>query len=277
MEWAQNREDIRAVLVVGSTARLDHPDDEWSDLDLLFFTSQNTLYHRDTEWLYTIGTLWLSVPNPRSDGCPEYLVIFKGGHKVDFLFFPMTELDRLIHSHPLPNAYHRGYQVLVDKDGLAAKIPSSPFATPRHPKPDETAFNAAVNNFWYAAFRIARSIGRRDLWVVKLHDRSLKDHLLTMLEWHARVRHGWEYDTWHSGRFMCEWVDPATRAEVQRTFGGFDARECWRALRASMELFRRLAAETAPALGYTYPIELDANISQCITQLQTDDKLAAES
>lgn len=277
VEWARHQDDIRAMLAIGSTVRRDHPADEWSDLDLLLFSSAHTQYFHQSEWLHTIGTVWLALlDDKRSDGCPEYLVIFEGGFKADFLFFPMTELERLIQADPLPNAYFRGYRILLDKDGLAARIPSSPFASPQRHQPTAQEFNNTVNHFWYAAFRVARSLARQDLWTAKQHDRALKDQLVVMIEWHAQSRHNWDYDTWHSGRFMREWVDPQTWAEIHHTFGGFDAPSSWAALQSSIDLFRRLAAETAQALGYTYDSELDTNISQYIAEIQTD-RLMAES
>ena len=42
--WAQAQPDIRAAIVVGSRARLDHPADEWSDLGLILFTTTPAAY-----------------------------------------------------------------------------------------------------------------------------------------------------------------------------------------------------------------------------------------
>ncbi len=33
--WAEGREDVRAAAVIGSRARVDHPADEFSDLDII--------------------------------------------------------------------------------------------------------------------------------------------------------------------------------------------------------------------------------------------------
>lgn len=35
--WAEASDDVRAALILGSRARIDHPADEWSDLDILVF------------------------------------------------------------------------------------------------------------------------------------------------------------------------------------------------------------------------------------------------
>jgi hypothetical protein len=35
-KWAEIRSDIRAAILLGSGARIDHSADEWSDLDIVF-------------------------------------------------------------------------------------------------------------------------------------------------------------------------------------------------------------------------------------------------
>jgi hypothetical protein len=49
--WAQSRDDIRAVILVGSRARSDHPADEWSDLDLMIYSNQPEQYLTRMDWM----------------------------------------------------------------------------------------------------------------------------------------------------------------------------------------------------------------------------------
>jgi aminoglycoside 6-adenylyltransferase len=107
--------------------------------------------------------------------------------------------------------------------------------------------------------------------VVKFRDWTMKEFLLTMLEWHACAIHGWRYDTWHSGRFLAEWTDPATWESLHQTFGHFEAADSWRALLASMTLFRRLARQTGARLGYAYPAMLDEQVTQLVNELYVED------
>ena len=71
---------------------------------------------------------------------------------------------------------------------------------------------------------------------------------------------------------MLEWTDPATREAVPRLFGGSGVQESWQALFASVDVFRRLAVETAAQLDYAYPSDLDRNLSQLIAQIHVDDR-----
>jgi aminoglycoside 6-adenylyltransferase len=273
LAWAEHRPDVRAILVVGSRARRHHPADEWSDLDLEIFVIDSSPYLTGVPQIEEFGVVLVSIPFDKGDGYPEHLVLFEGVHKVDFAFSPIEKLHRLIHEQPLDELYERGYYVLLDRDGLAAQIPEPAYNAPPLKRPTEEAFVETVNAFWYHAHQIAKLIRRRDLWNVKTQDALLKVYLLRVMEWHAQAVRGWEHDTWHSGRFLSEWADAETWAALQESFARFDAADSWRALLATMTLFRRLATETAAHLTYHYPHTLDEQITHFVHTLRADDSL----
>ena len=45
--WAEQRDDIRAALMIGSRARVDRPADQWSDMDSVVVTSEPQRYPAD--------------------------------------------------------------------------------------------------------------------------------------------------------------------------------------------------------------------------------------
>ena len=266
LAWAEQRDDLRAVVLVGSYARQDHPADTWADLDLILFTRDTSRYATPDGWPEALGgDQWVIVSFERSDGLPEYLILFDGGLKVDFAFYPLDEVQRITAADPAPDWLQRGYRVLLDKDGMT--LPPAPFTAPVPPRPSAEAFRAVVHTFWYRVYHVGIALRRGDLWRAKLRDHAQKAALLTMLEWHTRASRGWETDTWMEGRFLAEWTDPDTWAALHEVFGHFDAADSWRALWASVALFRRLATDTAGLLGFIYPAALDEQISGFVETL----------
>ena len=262
-DWASEESAIRAVLVVGSRARhADHPADEWSDLDLMLFCTDFAPYLADRSWLRQFGTLWVCVPEEGNES--ELFAVYEGGCKADLAFHLLDELRGF-----QPN---RSYRVLIDKDGLAAQLPPPPSVPRRVVPPTQESFEAAVEAFWNEAMQVAKFIRRRELWSVKAHDHLLKKHLLALLEWHACAVQGPELDTWHGGRFMRDWVDPQTWAELHHTFGQFDAADSWSALLASMALFHRLATDTAHRLNLIYPALVEERLRAWVRDLYESDR-----
>jgi aminoglycoside 6-adenylyltransferase len=274
VSWAEARPDIRLILVIGSRARRVHPADAWSDLDLEIFSTDVDVYRSGTDWLAEIGPVWTSVPFDRSDGYLEYLVLFGNDEQADFAFYPVADLPRRLADPVAREIYQRGYAVLLDKDGLRAQLAES-FSVPYvHERLSQESFRRVVHGFWLRALSVAQAIRRRELWVVKEEDTELKRHLLNIIELQTHLQHGWDYDTWHDGRFLAEWTDEQTLRVLRRVFGHFDAADSWRALLATMDLFRHLAVEAAPRLGYPYPVELDEHVTQLVRRLHAQDDLS---
>jgi aminoglycoside 6-adenylyltransferase len=96
----------------------------------------------------------------------------------------------------------------------------------------------------------------------------MKEQLLNMLEWHARATSMAPPDVWHIGSHMRDWVDAETWGQLHETFERFNRLDSWRALLATIRLFRQLAQETAEACGLTYPQEIDHKITAYISDFE---------
>lgn len=267
IDWAQANPAVRVMILVGSQARRTHPADEWSDLDLELYVTGVKAVADDTSWLGQLGEVWVRLPYTRDDSVPEWLIVLDGAVKLDLSFHPLDHLSQLIDADPLHDVFNRGYEVLVDKDGRAGAFkPPLYHPSPQVP-PSQDEFELTVSFFWYGVIYIAKQIRRGQVWLAWYRDTTLKGQLLDMVEWHARAVHGPAHDTWHDGKFMHEWVDPAVWSDLAACFAHFDPAEQGAALRATMALFRRLAQETAARLGLSYPALLDERATGFVAAL----------
>lgn len=269
LAWAKQQPDVRALLLVGSRARQQPSADAFSDLDFEIYTTTPEAYRDIPDWLGSLGRVWVCVPHTRGDGVTEHLVLYDEGQKVDLSFLPLPWLENMVATQKLTTVYHRGYWVLLDKDGLVAKLPP-PGGPPQAERPSLDQFTQVIHAFWYGAVYVAKQIRRRQLWLVKYRDWTMKQELLQILEWRARFIR--QADPWYDGKFMLDWADPETKDALSGVFGRFDAADSWRALLATMDLFRRLAQETAVALDYPYPTLLNQQVTGYVETLHRQDK-----
>lgn len=264
--WAEATDDVRAVFVVGSRARLDHPADEWGDLDLIVYANNCAYYLQNIDWLKSLGQIWITFTYQTASGEPERLTLFEGGYQVDIVFLASNCLYRLAEERRTPYNFQRGVRVLVDKDKVSGKIVPSEFKPGAIPPIDGNAFAQVINMFFFTAVYIAKQIMRGELWTAKSRENELRMLLLQMLEWHARALHGNAYDVWHGGRFLHEWLDQTTLAELKETFSKYEEEDSLRGLSASINLFRRLSQETAEKLQLAYPTDTDAQITNWLRE-----------
>jgi len=290
--WAQTRPDIRAAVVVGSRARVDHPADEWADLDIIVITTRPERLLGSANWVKNIGDYWLTFLEPTATGSGmERRVLFEGGLDVDFAIAPSSRIRQAARLLPIlrrfpvlfrllpkgmaqrieedvaeaAHVFGRGIRVIVDKDGLAAKLPLVFAETQAQRPPTQHDFLEVVNDFWYHAVWTAKKLRRGELWTGKFCcDAYMKRLLLQMVEWHARAKHQREYDTWMRGRFLEEWADPRAVEGLRDAFAHYDDEDIWRALLATMDLFRWLAVETAERLSYPYPTAADERVTEWV-------------
>jgi aminoglycoside 6-adenylyltransferase len=269
--WAKTEDAIRAAIVEGSRARRGgHGDqsvvDRFSDYDLNLYVADVAPYIRSAAWIEQISPIWAMETEFDPDGTTSRLVLFAGGHDIDFKFVPVTMLHACVEQQTLPDEYHRGYKVVLDKDGLASRLPPPGNKALAKQPPTEEQFIYAVNVFWFELFHLVKSLHRQELWHVKIRDACIKNRLLQMIEWHAQASHGWDYDTWMVGKYMQSWVAPENWQAFFEIFARFDVEDSWRAVCALMPLYRRLASETARQLKYNYPYEMDQAISGFILE-----------
>jgi aminoglycoside 6-adenylyltransferase len=198
VSWATARSDVEAVVLTGSRARPGSVPDEFSDYDIELYTTDRDAYRR-REWVAELGPVWVCLSLEDEYNDPSQLVFYEGGVKVDFMAHTVDELDARIAAGELNPLYQRGYRVLVDRNGRAARLRAPEGRSPVRARPTEEEFLATTTEFWFEAMHIPRYLLRNELWLVKSRDWTMKRMLLRMIEWHALAAHGGDAERAGSG------------------------------------------------------------------------------
>ena len=272
ISWASREEPVRAVVITGSRSRGDGSTDEWSDLDLQIIASDFVTYIHNDSWLDSLGEVWIRFP--LKPDAPYRLVWFAGGKKVDFQFVSAAAIQEMKESGALSEEYQRGYIVVLDKDKLCQNLPPSPHIFPQAELPNAAALHAVINEFWFEAIHVAQFIRRRDFWVAKCRDWTMKSNLLRLLEWRTRACRGQATNTWLLGRRIRDWVDDQTYVAIEGIWSSWNTAELWHSLLMQIELFRRLSLELTQRLDYPYSAETYRKIERYIRKLRDEDRIS---
>jgi aminoglycoside 6-adenylyltransferase len=282
--WGTGRDDLRAIVVVGSRARSDHPADPWSDIDAILMARRPQRYLNGSQWFAEIETPWLAIREPTVVGGQQiFHLTFEGGTKVDLVVVSSVAFSLAAHAidalrrHPslltllpaiarnrlttLSDLLNRGFRFVLDKDRLADRLKSGGLAVPPPSPPSQEEFLNLVKRFLNEQVSFALKMRRGELFVTKtLGESRLMDLLLRMIEWHTQVTSDRWSPVFEHGRFLEEWASPLVIERLRETFPRYDPAEIWRARLEALDLFRWLAQETGTRLGYAYPTELEETV-----------------
>ncbi|XGB43247.1 MAG: aminoglycoside 6-adenylyltransferase [Nodosilinea sp. LVE1205-7] len=124
LNTAKNDDRIRAVIMNGSRANPNAPQDLFQDFDILYLVTQVEPFTNDPKWIHRFGELMIlqmpeamQDPPPENDGSFTYLMQFTDGNRIDLSLLAIAQFN------PLKNDSLS--VLLLDKDGL---LP--PFAPP---------------------------------------------------------------------------------------------------------------------------------------------------
>src|SRR5687767_4552512 len=269
IKWASSKDDVSALVLTGSLASKGFVDN-LSDYDIAVY-GKNFDFIRTDRWLDEIDDHLVCIHDKfifYGYEIPTRLIIFDPYFKVDFSFHSLELLNEIIESDGLPDEYNIGYQVLLDKDGSAGKLPKPTFQGFIIKKPDEHEFKINVDEFWFEVYHVAKYLSRGDLWTAMVRDRSVKEYLLQMLKWHAASQKNWNISFKNSGKDMKTWLDKSVWNKLTLCFAGFNKEESWKALENTIMLYRKFAVATAGYLQYTYNEKPDRAISNFIQTIK---------
>lgn len=264
VRYCEKTETCRAILITGSAARTIRPADKYSDRDMQIFVTDPDS-DKYLTWLHEYAPLWMVIQEKQAK-TKLWLFVYQGGHSLHISINTVADLQKIVESQQLWSDQQRGYKILLDRDGNASKLP--PPRSPAYHPPSETAFVECVESFFYGVILTAKQLKRGHLWTVQWATCIEQRFLLQMLEWHAHAHA--DIDTWYRGEAMQTWVSDEIWTSVHDVFGHFDLDDGWRALFATIALFRRTAEETATLLDYALPKKIMDEIATYVKQLQVN-------
>lgn len=257
-EWAARERGVGAALLIGSRASPQGARDDYSDHDVVLFLETGARLHQRDDWLEAFGRpliVFHETAEHRGEPVPTRLVQYRGGHRIDFTLSRMELLRRIVEQDSLPDWLAAGYRVLLDRDGLADRLPP-PSAMAYVPRPpSEGEYRAVVQEFWWETLYVAKYVGRNELLPARYSLETVLRYrcLVPMLEWYVQVERQWEQNVGVRGSGLRWLLEPSERELLDRSYAGDTLRSHGDALDAMIELFGHAARVVARDLGLHYP------------------------
>lgn len=255
LQFAREREEIRAVILNGSRANPAVPRDCFQDFDVVYGVKSTQPFIQDKSWISHFGTIAVMQEPDCSalfeDGNPPecsygYLMQFEDGNRIDCTFQRLDWAQNHYGQDPLT-------VLLLDKDGL--------FAPPAAPndrdywvkRPAAKEFADCCNEFWWVATYVAKGLWRQELLFSLEHlNAYVRPMLHMMLSWEAGVRTGFTMSVGKCEKYLPALLPREHAGLLLKTYPAADSHCIWEALFAMAELFHQSAVFVAGAMGLSY-------------------------
>lgn len=272
-EWAENNDDIRAVLLTSSLVNPLAPVDELSDLDIELVFADNANYITDNSWIRYFGEAILMIEEDESSFEGRHgmkMVLYDDYVKVDFKLYSKVKFLVDLQRTELPEDWDIGYKVLVDKDGITSKMQKPSYQTSIIKKPAINRVLQVLNDFWWDTTYVAKSLVRDELFYAKFASEHIirVDYLIPLIEWYIASQHNWNITTNKYGRLFKKYLTEEMWAKLESTFAGSSIPENWDALFAMADLVSEIGKMLSEKLNFSYPIKLEIDVRKYLLDLR---------
>ena len=203
-----------------------------------------------------LGSVKISFVEPTLGGGKERRMLYDGSLDADMIVFTPEQFKKAIREGVASWVMNRGYEILYDAEGFSTLLEEHISHELKPTDLAEPEFNNMVNDFFFHTVWASKKILRGELWTAKMCiDAYLKNYLLKMIEMYSVSKY--HADVWHDGRFLDRWAEKEILSDLEKCFAHYDREDMVSALLATLDLFCRLASQTAEIKGYKYPIEAE--------------------
>jgi aminoglycoside 6-adenylyltransferase len=271
--WGEAQPSIRALILTSSLVRPGAPVDVLSDYDLIVAATDAERRGHEDDWVLDYGTPMVRWGDEAElGGLTTYFrgVLYDDYVKIDYTLWPYAVLERIAEMPSLPDVLDGGYRILLDKDGRTARWQTPTYRAHVPARPTEAEYRALVEEFWWDATYVAKSLWRDEMVFAKwCLDYDAKNVVLRrLLEWRIEIEHAWSLQPGVLGRGLKRLLPAELWEELASTYVGPEIDENWEALWRTTALFRRVARDVGDALGYAYPQPVDDRVSAYLHVIQ---------
>jgi aminoglycoside 6-adenylyltransferase len=276
IHWAQQRDNIRAMLLTSTRAVPNATVDSLSDYDVILIVGDIHPFFKHRSWLEDFGEVlvvyWDPIyPDPDHQiEMTANVTQYADGLKIDFTLWPIELLRKIVQTPALPAELDAGYRVLLDKDQLTNGMKPPTYRAYLPTRPTNEVYQILINDFFSDVPYMAKCLLRGELFPAKwCLDYDMKHvHLRPMLEWHVGLQHDWSVAVGSLGKGLKKYLPPELWSQLEATYAGADVADSWEALFRTMALFRQVTIEVGEGLGYSYPLDVDQRVTSFVQNMQ---------
>ena len=271
--YANEHDDIRAVIMNGSRANPNRVVDPFNDFDIVYLTRDVASYKNKAinkeygEALFGDMLVYERTDEGElfNDHFPEfvcYLMQFADGNRIDLTIADIKNYEQYCFGDGMA-------VILLDKDGTLPVLPpqneSAYYITP----PTQRLFYECRTEFWWVSPYVSKGLWRGQLLFAYEHLDSIRNMHLQMLKWYAGALHGFELSVGKKGDRLAQLLPKELWEDYLSTFARCDEEDIRRALFAAGRAFTKVSKLVAEHFNFTIDDNYDTHVTDFLRYTQS--------
>jgi aminoglycoside 6-adenylyltransferase len=272
LNFANDCERIRVVMLNGSRLNFNAPRDIMQDYDVVFFITEikDLRYKIDREWINRFGELVIFQQNDFEDGSYIFLMQFKDGVRIDLSFKDIKVVEQAVKEDTLS-------RILLDKDKIVPELELPNDSLYYVKKPTEKEFDKLLNEAWWIQTYVAKGIWRDELPLAKyMFDVILIECIKQLLFWEIGRSNNWEVNVGKCGKWLKHFLPKEVYNEFISLYPVIEYDEMWKSLFRTGKFIQKVGGDLALKLGYKYPTRDVINVTEYLRNIKALPKGAED-
>lgn len=240
---AEKDERVRAVVLNGSRADRNAPNDIYQDYDIVYVVKSLDSFIADHSWIDVFGErLILQMPEamrcPSGKGHFSWMMLLADGNRIDLTLVPIQKPE-LIGNDSLSIA-------LLDKDGVLPQFPPASDRDYLIGPPSELFFLSCCNNFWWCLQNVAKGLARNELpYAMLMYHNVVRIELHDMINWYISIKSDFSVSAGKMGKYYKRYLPADLYQQYCDTYSLSSTDDIWSSIFIMCELFHILAVAVA--------------------------------
>lgn len=267
LNYAENNNHIRAVILNGSRANPNVKIDRYQDFDIVYIVDDLRLFTDNHDWINVFGKrLMLQMPeamrNPSNNGHFNWMMLFDDFNRLDLTLVPKDRLD-LVTNDSLT-------EVLMDKDNLLPNFEESNDSDYHVQLPSELYYFSCCNNFWWCMQNVAKAIVRDEIpHAMLMYHQVVRSELHDMINWYIAAQYNESVSAGKMGKYFKNYLSDKLYDQYLKTYSDTDKNNMWYSLFECCDLFSELSKTVAFKCNYTYIETDEINMRKYLNELKS--------
>lgn len=270
IKFANEDENIQAVVLYGSRADKTVKKDMYQDYDIIFVVSEIDKYDCSDYFRECFGERVLLFRPDKA--YPElfeetyvYLMLFDDENRIDLR---ICSTEKFMRIHEVEEAGQPMVK-LIDKNNSLPQVSGESTDAFTIRMPDEKTYHDTCAEFFWELQNIGKGIMRDEIsYAMFLLNVAARDMLNRMIEWHIGINNDFSVTAGKLGKHYKKYLDERSYDMYKKTYPRAEYSEVWEALMIMIELFRETAICVANEFEFIYPEESEIGMLKHLEYLK---------